>query len=64
LYLGRNTDPGSCAGLPGLAVHAGMTRDGLPVGIALDATAGTDRPLLGTGLSIEQVLGRAPVAAL
>jgi mandelamide amidase len=64
LYLGRNTDPGSCAGLPGLALHAGMTRDGLPVGIALDSAAGTDRRLLGIGLSIEQVLGRAPAPPL
>jgi mandelamide amidase len=64
LYLGRNTDPGSCAGLPGLALHAGMTSDGLPVGIALDSAAGTDRRLLGIGLSIEQVLGRAPAPAV
>jgi mandelamide amidase len=64
LYLGRNTDPGSCAGLPGLALYAGMTRDGLPVGIGLDAAAGTDRRLLGIGLSVEQALGRAPAPAL
>jgi mandelamide amidase len=64
LYLGRNTDPGSCAGLPGLALHAGMTRDGLPVGIGLDGASGTDRRLLGIGLSVERALGRAPAPAL
>jgi mandelamide amidase len=64
LYLGRNTDPGSCAGLPGLALWAGMTGDGLPVGIGLDGAAGSDRRLLGIGLSLEQVLGRAPAPAV
>jgi mandelamide amidase len=64
LCLGRNTDPGSCAGLPGLALWAGMTRDGLPVGIGFDAVAGADRRLLGIGLSVEQALGRAPAPAV
>jgi mandelamide amidase len=64
VYLGRNSDPGSCAGLPGLCLPAGMTKGGLPVGIALDGPAGADRKLLAIGLSVEQVLGRLAAPAL
>ena len=56
----RNTDPGSNAGIPGLALPAGMTRLGLPVGIELDGPLGTDRRLLAIGLAFEAVLGRLP----
>ena len=56
----RNTSPGSNAGLPGLSLHAGMTADGLPVGIEIDGPVGSDRTLLGLGLSMEAVLGTAP----
>lgn len=51
----RNTDPGANAGLPGLSLPAGTTRDGLPVGIELDGPVGSDRDLLQIGLAIEQV---------
>ena len=63
-YLGRNADPGSCAGVPGICVPAGLTQAKLPVGLALDAPAGADRRLLGIGLSVEQVLGRLPAPAM
>ena len=56
----RNTDPGSNAGLPGLSLHAGMTPDGLPVGLEIDGPTGSDARLLGLGLSIEALLGSAP----
>ena len=56
----RNTDPGSNAGIPGLALPAGMTRTGLPVGIELDGPLGSDRRLLAIGLAFEAVLGRLP----
>ncbi|QOZ24694.1 indoleacetamide hydrolase [Bradyrhizobium sp. CCBAU 51753] len=56
----RNTDPGSNAGLPGLSLHAGMTPDGLPVGLEIDGAVGSDARLLGLGLSIEAILGSAP----
>ena len=56
----RNTDPGSCAGLPGLSLFAGMTPAGLPVGLEIDGPVGSDSRLLGLGLSIEALLGTAP----
>ena len=59
--IARNIAPGSTAGLPGLVLPAGLTRDtGLPVGIELDGPAGADRNLLAIGLAIEAVLGRPP----
>ena len=56
----RNTDPGSNAGLPGLSLYAGMTPDGLPVGLEIDGPVGSDRNLLAMGLAIEAILGTAP----
>ena len=56
----RNTDPGSNAGIPGLALPAGMSRSGLPVGIELDGPLGSDRRLLAIGLAFEAVLGKLP----
>jgi indoleacetamide hydrolase len=56
----RNTDPGSNAGLPGLSLFAGMTADGLPVGLEIDGPVGSDAKLLGLGLSMEAILGVAP----
>jgi indoleacetamide hydrolase len=53
----RNTDPGSNAGIPGLALPAGMTAAGLPVGLELDGPLGTDRRLIAIGLAFENVLG-------
>lgn len=60
----RNTDPGSNAGIPGLALPAGLTSGGLPVGLELDGPVGSDSRLLGIGLSIEAVLGSLPAPAL
>ena len=53
----RNTDPGSNAGIPGLALPAGMTPAGLPVGLEIDGPLGTDRRLIAIGLAFEAVLG-------
>ncbi|UCE32583.1 MAG: indoleacetamide hydrolase [Burkholderiales bacterium] len=59
----RNTDPGSNAGIPGLTVPIGLA-DGLPVGLALDARAGSDRRLLAIGAALEAVLAPMPQAPL
>ena len=56
----QNTDPGSNAGIPGLTVPIGRTTAGLPVGLALDGPAGSDRRLLGIGLALEALFGRLP----
>ena len=56
----QNTDPGSNAGIPGLTIPIGRTAAGLPIGLALDGPAGSDRRLLGVGLALEALFGRLP----
>jgi mandelamide amidase len=56
----RNTDPGSNAGIPGLAMPAGMGPTGLPIGIELDGPLRSDRRLIAIALAFEKVLGRVP----
>ncbi|WP_395063859.1 indoleacetamide hydrolase [Paraburkholderia silvatlantica] len=58
-YL-RNTDPASNAGIPGLALPAGLVDACLPVGLELDGPAGGDRRLLAIGLAFEAILGTLP----
>ncbi|QGZ56273.1 indoleacetamide hydrolase [Paraburkholderia acidiphila] len=58
-YL-RNTDPASNAGIPGLALPAGLIDGRLPVGLELDGPAGGDRRLLAIGLAFEAILGTLP----
>jgi Asp-tRNA(Asn)/Glu-tRNA(Gln) amidotransferase A subunit family amidase len=58
--LARNTALGSCADLASLVLPAGMTSNGLPVGLEFDALTGNDRALLALGLSLENVLGPIP----
>lgn len=59
----RNTDPGSNAAIPGLSLPIGLS-DGLPVGLALDGPAGSDRRLLAIGAAIEAALPPMPPAPL
>jgi indoleacetamide hydrolase len=58
--VARNIASGSTAGLPGLVLPAGLTRDGLPVAIELDAAEGSDRALLALGTAIERALDPLP----
>lgn len=58
--MARNISPGSTAGIPGLVLPAGLTSNGLPVGIELDGPEGSDRSVLALGKAIEQVIGRLP----
>ena len=60
----RNTDPGSNAGIPGLAMPAGMGPTGLPIGIELDGPLRSDRRLIAIGLAFEKVLGRVPAPSV
>ena len=59
----RNTDPGSNAGIPGVTLPAGLAA-GLPVGLALDGPAGSDRRLLAIAAAVEAALPPAPLAPL
>lgn len=56
----RNTEPGSIAGVPGLSLPVGLTRTGLPVGLAIDGPKGRDRDLLAVGLALEQLFVPLP----
>ncbi|WP_137152669.1 indoleacetamide hydrolase [Devosia sp. FKR38] len=57
----RNTDPGACAGIPGISLNCGATSDNLPIGLAFDADFGADRRLLGLGLAAERFFPAAPL---
>jgi Asp-tRNA(Asn)/Glu-tRNA(Gln) amidotransferase A subunit family amidase len=59
----RNTDPGSNAALPGITLPIGLA-GGLPVGLALDGPAGSDRRLLAIAAAVEAALPAAPLAPL
>jgi Asp-tRNA(Asn)/Glu-tRNA(Gln) amidotransferase A subunit family amidase len=58
--MARNTSLASCASMAGLILPAGMTSNGLPVGLEFDALMGDDRAVLALGLSVEKVLGPIP----
>ena len=60
----RNTGPASGAGVPGLVIPAGLTEDGLPVGLEIDAPVMSDRRLLAIGRAIESVLPGLPPPGL
>jgi mandelamide amidase len=60
----RNTDPGSNAGIPGISVPAGLTAQGLPVGLELDGPEGGDRRLLALARAVERELPPMPAPRL
>jgi mandelamide amidase len=60
LSLVRNTHVTGTLGVPGISLAAGLTRQGLPVGLELDGLAGRDSELLALGIAVENVLGRLP----
>jgi mandelamide amidase len=60
----RNTDPGSNAGIPGVTLPAGLAPDGLPVGLAFDGPAHSDRRLLSVAAAIERTLPAPTLAPL
>jgi mandelamide amidase len=57
----QNTVHQSAAGIPSLTVPAGLTPDGLPVGISFDGPRGSDRRLLAIGHAFETARGPFPL---
>jgi Asp-tRNA(Asn)/Glu-tRNA(Gln) amidotransferase A subunit family amidase len=57
IVLAKNTIAGSCAGLPGISLPMGLSGNGLPVGLELDAGAGQDRNLLALARRVESLIG-------
>ena len=60
----RNTDPSSNAGIPSLSVAVGLAANGLPVGVCLEAPAGTDQRLLAIGKALQDEVGFLPRPAV
>jgi mandelamide amidase len=60
LTLIRNTHVTGALGVPGISLPAGLTRQGLPVGLELDSTSNRDAELLALGIAVENLLGRLP----
>jgi mandelamide amidase len=50
----------SAAGVPSLTLPAGLTADGLPVGLSIDGPLGTDRRLLAVARAFEAARGPIP----
>lgn len=60
MTLIRNTHVTAGLGVPGISLPAGLSKQGLPVGLELDGFAGRDSELLGLGIAVERVLGPLP----
>jgi mandelamide amidase len=60
----NNTVHQSAAGIPSLVVPAGLTDDGLPVGLSFDGLDGSDRQLLAIGKAFEEIRGPFPLPPL
>jgi mandelamide amidase len=56
----RNTDPASNAGIPGITLPVGLSSEGLPIGLALDGPAGSDRRLLAIAAKLAEHLPPLP----
>lgn len=56
----RNCDPGANAGIPSLSIPAGITKDGLPVGLSIDGKRGDDRKVLDVGASLHNLIPSIP----
>jgi indoleacetamide hydrolase len=54
----RNTIPTAVFGAPALTLPAGLTGEGLPVGVEFDGLPGDDTALLALGMAAESVIGR------
>jgi mandelamide amidase len=59
-YNIQNTHAASLWGAPGISLPMGMTTDGLPVGLEIDAGVGQDKQLLGVALAVAETLPKLP----
>ncbi|KRP85962.1 indole acetimide hydrolase [Bradyrhizobium pachyrhizi] len=62
LALANHTVSASSVGLPGISLPVGLSRAGLPIGLELDGSLGSDSTLLVLARKIEGVLGTQPTA--
>jgi len=60
LALANNTVSASLAGLPGISVPAGLSSEGLPLGLELDGQTGDDARLLEIASLVEGVVAGTP----
>ena len=59
-YNIQNTHAASLWGAPGISLPMGMTQEGLPVGLEIDAAVGNDKSLLAIALAVEGTLPNLP----
>lgn len=64
LALSRNVCFGSCAKMASLLLPAGLTTEGLPVGIEFAGINGTDANMLSLGYGLQKVFGRIKIPSL
>lgn len=57
LVLANHTIPASAAGIPGISLPIGVSKDGLPIGLEIDGPYGRDRSLLHVARRVEAVVG-------
>jgi mandelamide amidase len=56
----RNMLPGTLLRAPGLSIPAGLTSNGLPVGLEIQGLTNQDSNLLALGMAVEKALGPVP----
>jgi Asp-tRNA(Asn)/Glu-tRNA(Gln) amidotransferase A subunit family amidase len=56
LVLANHTIPASAAGIPGISLPIGVSKDGLPIGLEIDGQFGRDRSLLHVARRVEAVV--------
>ncbi|WP_328843280.1 amidase family protein [Streptomyces sp. NBC_00258] len=62
-FLAYNTIPTSGAGLPGISIPIGLSTNGLPIGLEIDAAHGADSSLLDVTRRVEALFGTLPAPA-
>ncbi|MBB4185771.1 amidase family protein [Sinorhizobium terangae] len=60
LVLAKNTIAASLAGLPGISIPTGLSKNGLPLGLEIDGAHGRDSSLLELARRVEAAVGTLP----